>query len=125
SSGSGMMCKHEWRWNYDCFEDARELDGELLGIPVKCKLCGAEGVEWYKHSHVEIRQQERTWDCYTLSEDDIKEVAERKGMNLEGIDLEDVISSIKKGIEWALDNRDEIIEEGIRQAGKVKHEKAG
>lgn len=113
------MCKHDWRWNYDCFEDARQLDDELLGIPVKCNLCGAEGTEWYKHSHVEISQQERTWDCYTLSELDIQEVAEQKGLSLEGIDLEDVISSVKNGIGWALDNRDEIIEEGIRQARRI------
>lgn len=110
------MCKHEWKWNYDCFEDAREIDDDFLGIPVECKLCGAEGIEWYKFSDVEIRQHERTWDCYTLSELDIQEVAEQKGLSLEGIDLEDVISSIKKGIGAALTNRDEIIEEGIRQA---------
>jgi hypothetical protein len=122
--GVEIMCKHEWKWHYDCFEDARELDGELLGIPVKCKLCGAEGIEWYKHSHVEIRQQERTWDCYTLGEDDIKEVAEQKGLLLEGIDLEDVISSIKKGISWALTNRDEIIADAIRQAWETPNEKA-
>ncbi len=118
------MCKHDWKWHYDCFEDARELDDDFLGIPVKCKLCGAEGVEWYKHVHVEIRQQERTWNCYTLSELDIQEVAEQKGLSLEGIDLEDVISSIKKGIGWALDNRDEIIEVGIQQGRMRANEKA-
>jgi hypothetical protein len=53
------MCKHEWKWNYDCFEDAMELDDDFLGIPVKCKLCGAEGIEWYKFSDVEIRQARR------------------------------------------------------------------
>lgn len=67
-----------------------------------------------------LAKSEKTWDCYTLSELDIQEVAEGKGIVLEGIDLEDVIHYIKKGIEWALDNRDEIIEEAIRQAGKVK-----
>lgn len=60
----------------------------------------------------------RNWECYLLSEDDIKEVAERKGISLEGIDFEDVIHYIKKGIEWALDNRDEIIADAIRQAGR-------
>lgn len=118
------MCKHEWKWSYDCFEDARDIDDDFLGIPVKCKLCGAEGVEWYKFSEVEIRQQERTWDCYTLGEIDIQEVAAQKGIDLEGIDLEDVIHYIKKGIEYALDNRDEIIQDAIRQGRKIADEKA-
>lgn len=58
---------------------------------------------------------ERTWGCYTLSEEDIKEVADRKGIDLNGIDLDDTIYYIKKGISAALDNRDDIIEEAIRQ----------
>lgn len=59
---------------------------------------------------------EKTYECYTLSVDDIKEVAERKGLELELRDIDDVVHYIKKGIEWALDNRDEIIEGAIRQA---------
>lgn len=62
---------------------------------------------------------ERTWDCYTLSEGDIKNVAELKGISLEGIDLDGVIHYIKKGIEWALTNRDEIIEDAIKQASRA------
>jgi len=38
---------HNWKWHYDCFEDARQLDGDCIGIPVKCIDCGKEGVEWY------------------------------------------------------------------------------
>jgi hypothetical protein len=59
---------------------------------------------------------EKTYECYTLSIDDIKEVAERKGLDLELRDLDDVIDYVKKGIEGALDNIDEIIEQAIRQA---------
>ncbi|MFH0903923.1 MAG: hypothetical protein V1854_01875 [Methanobacteriota archaeon] len=65
---------------------------------------------------MEIRQEERTWDCYTLCEDDIKEVAKQKGLSLEDKDLDEVIRYVKKGISWGLDDiRDEIIENSIRQ----------
>lgn len=65
--------------------------------------------------------QERTWECYTLCEDDIKAVAERKGLSLEEKDLDDVIRQIKKGIQWGLDDvRDEIIEEAIISADDKK-----
>ena len=51
-------CEHDWRWHYDCFEDARILDtddkGAVIGIPVKCTLCGLEGIEWYVYSHVQV-----------------------------------------------------------------------
>lgn len=49
------MCEHDWKWSYDCFEDARIISGDLLGIPVKCTKCGAEGIEWYMYSQVEIK----------------------------------------------------------------------
>lgn len=47
-------CKddHDWHWHYDCFEDARILDCDSLGIPVKCSKCEAEGIEWYVFSNV-------------------------------------------------------------------------
>ena len=64
-----------------------------------------------------LAKSEKTYECYTLCEDDIKAVAERKGSDLELKDLDDVIHYIKKGISWALDGvRDEIIAEAIRQA---------
>jgi hypothetical protein len=58
----------------------------------------------------------KTYECYTLCRGDIEEVAERKGLDLELRDLDDVIDYVKKGIEGALDNIDEIIEQAIRQA---------
>lgn len=65
-------------------------------------------------------KSKKTWDCYTLSELDIQEVAEQKGISLDGIDLDDVIHYIKKGISWALDNRNEIIAEAIYQSKDIK-----
>lgn len=60
---------------------------------------------------------EKTYECYTLCEADIMHVANRKGISLDNIDLDDVVHYIKKGISWALDDvRDEIIEDAIKQA---------
>lgn len=61
-------------------------------------------------------KSEKTYECYALCRGDIEAVAERKGLELELRDIDDVVHYIKKGIEWALDNRDEIIEGAIRQA---------
>ena len=36
-------------------KELQDLKG-FLGIPVKCSLCRATGVEWYNFSRVEIRQ---------------------------------------------------------------------
>lgn len=45
-------CEHDFRWNYDCFEDAVIKDTFGIGIPVKCRKCGLEGIEWYIYSNV-------------------------------------------------------------------------
>ena len=45
-------CEHMWEYNYDCFEDARILDKENLGIPVQCIKCDKEGIEWWVFSKV-------------------------------------------------------------------------
>ncbi|MDD5615005.1 MAG: hypothetical protein PHH85_02250 [Candidatus Methanoperedens sp.] len=69
------------------------------------KFCGAKAdrttCDWSPS-----RFKEMEYHCYDLALVDIQEVAEQRGLLLEGIDIEDVISSIKKGIEWALTNRD-------------------
>jgi len=49
-------CEHDWHWNYDCFEDAVEKDVDGIGIPVKCSICGKEGIEWYLWSNVRDRE---------------------------------------------------------------------
>lgn len=69
--------------------------------------------EMYRIYLTLLERSKKTWDCYTLSKDDIQEVAEAKGIDLEGVDIEDVIHYIKKGIGYALTNRDEIIESAI------------
>lgn len=71
-----------------------------------------------------LDKSEKQWECYTLILGDIEAVAEHKQLSLEGIDIEDVISSIRKAIPWALDNRDEIIQDAIRQGRKIADEKA-
>lgn len=80
--------------------------------------------EMYRIYLTLLAKTEKQWECYTLILGDVEAVAERKGLDLEGIDLEDVFHYIKKGIEWALDNRDEIIEDAIRQGRKIVDEQA-
>ncbi len=80
--------------------------------------------EMYRIYLTLLAKTEKQWECYTLVMGDIKAVAEHKGLDLEGIDIEDVISSIRKAIPWALDNRDEIIEDAIRQRRRIADEKA-
>ena len=45
-------CDHDFHYSYDCFEDARILSGNMLGIPVKCSKCKIEGIEWFIYSNV-------------------------------------------------------------------------
>lgn len=71
-----------------------------------------------------LDKSRKQWECYTLEMGDIEAVAEHKGLDLEGIDLEDVIYSIRKAIPWALDNRDEIIQDAIMWGRKEADEKA-
>ena len=64
-----------------------------------------------------LAKSEKVYECYTLCDADIQAVADRKGLDLDGIDLNDVVHYIKKGIAWGLDDvRDEIIEDAIKQA---------
>jgi len=64
-----------------------------------------------------LSKSEKVYECYTLCDADIQAVADRKGLDLDGIDLNDVVHYIKKGIAWGLDDvRDEIIEDAIKQA---------
>lgn len=93
-----LLKDHQKPWNF-WFESEKALTDEMYRIYLTL-----------------LEKTEKTWDCYTLSEDDIREVADRKDIDLEGIDLEDVIHYIKKGISWSLDNRDEIIELAIHSS---------
>lgn len=97
---------HTKPWNF-WFESEEALKDEMYRIYLKL-----------------LDKSEKQWQCYTLVKGDIEAVAEHKGLDLEGIDLEDVIYSIRKAIPWALDNRDEIIQDAIMWGRKVADEKA-
>lgn len=74
----------------------------------------------YAIYRVLLAKTEKTYECYTLMDADIQAVADRKGLDLDGIDLDDVVHYIKKGIQWGLDDvREQIIEEAIISADKV------
>lgn len=45
-----------------------------------------------------------TWDCWTLSEGDIRGIAERKGLLVAEKDFDSIAASVKTGIAWALDD---------------------
>jgi len=49
---SPKQCDHDWRWHYDCFEDAVEDEGHQITIPVRCNKCGAEGRRVYLEDDV-------------------------------------------------------------------------
>ena len=95
-----VLIKDHWKaWNF-WYESEDELADEMYRIYLTLEA-----------------KSEKTYECYTLTDADIQEVAEQKGISLDGIDLDDVVHYIKKGIGYALDNRDEIIAEAIRLAG--------
>ncbi len=50
----------------------------------------------------------------------IQDVAEYRKLSLEGVDILDVVYSVEKGVDAALDNWGQIIEEAIRNAGRNK-----
>lgn len=59
----------------------------------------------------------KEWCIYSICEDDIKGVAKERGLDIEGIDVDDIVYYIRKGVAWALDDVwEQIIEEAIKQA---------
>ena len=42
-------CQHDFKFNYDCFEDAKSEVGDLLWIPGKCFKCNIEGEMKYRY----------------------------------------------------------------------------
>lgn len=44
-------CKHNFIFNYDCFEDAVEINKDVMYIPVKCSLCNKEAFKVYKFNN--------------------------------------------------------------------------
>ena len=45
-------CEHNFKWSYDCFEDAVIKEVDCIGIPVRCEKCGLEAIEWYCYSSI-------------------------------------------------------------------------
>lgn len=95
---------HEKPWNF-WYESEEALIEKMYGI--YCTI---------------LARTEKQYECYTLLDADIEAVAERKGLDLKNKDMNDVIHYIKKGISWALDNRDEIIEQAIISAKDTDEE---
>lgn len=56
------------------------------------------------------------WPVKELTMQCIRDVAEHKGLSLEGVDILDVVSSVEKGVEVALENWDQIVAEAIINA---------
>jgi len=59
---------------------------------------------------------EQKWTVRELTMQNIQDVAEYRKLSLEGVDILDVVSSVEKGVDAALDNWGQIIEEAIRNA---------
>ena len=59
---------------------------------------------------------EQKWTVRELTMQSIRDVAEYRKLSLEGVDILDVVSSVEKGVDAALDNWGQIIEEAIRNA---------
>ncbi len=56
------------------------------------------------------------WSVKELTMQCIRDVAEHKGLSLEGVDILDVVSSVEKGVEVALENWGQIVAEAIINA---------
>lgn len=58
----------------------------------------------------------KEWCVYSVSEEDIKWIAIEKELDTEGIDYDDIVYYIRKGISWAVtDIWEEVVEEAIKQ----------
>jgi hypothetical protein len=65
--------------------------------------------------------ENKSYPVYDVTEDGIKDVAERHELSLKGVDLDDIAHYVQKGIEVAIaDVREQIIKEAIRMAGGKK-----
>ena len=63
---------------------------------------------------------EQKWTVRELTMQNIQAGAEYRKLSLEGVDILDVVSSVEKGVDAALDNWGQIIEEAIRNARRKK-----
>jgi hypothetical protein len=65
---------------------------------------------------IQYPKTERTFPVWILSESDIKGVADRFGLDLEGIDLDLVVHHFKKGFMPMVESWDEVLKKAIEQA---------
>jgi hypothetical protein len=63
---------------------------------------------------------ERTFPAWILSESDIKGIADRFGLSLEGLDLDLVVHHFKKGFMPMVESWDEVLKKAIEQAKTEK-----
>ncbi len=63
---------------------------------------------------------EQKWTVRELTIQNIQDVAEYRKLSLEGVDILDVVYSVEKGVDAALDNWGQIIEEAILNARRNK-----
>jgi len=82
--------------------------GNLLFTP--------EEVEAAHQRFIQYPKMERTFPAWILSESDIKGVADRFGLDLEGIDLDLVVYHFKKGFMPMVESWDEVLKKAIEQA---------
>lgn len=59
---------------------------------------------------------DQKWLVKEITMRNIRDVAEHKGLSLEGVDILDVVSSVEKGVEVALENWDQIVAVAIINA---------
>lgn len=64
---------------------------------------------------------EQKWTVRELTMQNIEAIAEHRNLSLEDIDILDVVHSVEKGVDAALDNWGEIIEEAIRNARRNRN----
>lgn len=63
----------------------------------------------------EAVEMNKKWCAYEISEESIRDIAERKEYSLKGVDFEDLVHYIKKGVDSAVEDvREEIIINAIR-----------
>lgn len=65
---------------------------------------------------VQYPKMERTFPAWILSESDIKGIADRCGLDMEGLDLDLVVHHFKKGFMPMVESWDEVLKKAIEQA---------
>jgi len=83
-------------------------DGNLLFTPEEAAAAHQRFIQYPKI--------ERTFPVWILSESDINGVADRFGLDMEGLDLDLVVHNFKKGFMPMVESWDEVLKKAIEQA---------